>query len=253
VISKIIKVMRFTRDGSSERVDDTVAMDVPICIFVNGEPFRTLIATPSLLEDLAVGHLFAEGVISEKQEIISLTVKPLRVDVEIDHDIDIDGLLMGKSRLLTTACGLDSPIPESELENLRVLQVEKVVPSLVFDIMKELNTNSLTYKETGGTHSAILYSKEEGVIAFAEDVGRHSALDKVIGFAFMDRVDFSKCVLASSGRLSGEMVLKAARAGIPLLCSVSAPLVSGLRIAEATGVTLVGFVRGKRMNHYILS
>jgi FdhD protein len=243
--------MRLNRDGSSEQVDDTVAMDAPICIFVNGEPFRTLIATPTMLEELVVGHLFAEGVISVKQEIKSLTVKPLRVDVELNHEIDIDKILLGKSRLLTTACGLDSPIPESELENLRVPRVEKVVPSLVFDIMKELNTNSLTYRETGGTHSAILYS-DKGVIAFAEDVGRHSALDKVIGSAFMNDTDFSKCVLASSGRLSGEMVLKVARARIPLLCSVSAPLVSGLKIAEATGVTLVGFVRGKRMNHYIL-
>lgn len=245
--------MRLNRDGSSEQLDDSVAMDAPICIFVNDEPFRTLIATPRLLEELAIGHLFAEGIISEKHEIKELIVKPLRVDVVLTHDIDIDDLLLGKSRLLTTACGLDSPIPDSELENLRVPRLDKVVPSLVFDLMSELNQKSLTYKETGGTHSAILYSKEEGVIAFAEDVGRHSALDKVIGSAFMSDKDFSKCVLASSGRLSGEMVLKVARAGIPLLCSVSAPLVSGLKIAEATGVTLIGFVRGKRMNHYILS
>ncbi len=253
MISKGVKVVRLNRDGSSEHVEDVVARDVPFCIFLNDEPFRTLIASPNMLEELALGHLFAEGVITEKQEIKSLIVKPLRVDVDLNHDIDIDDLLLGKSRLLTTACGLDSPIPESELENLRVPRVEKVVPSLIFDLMRELNVKSLTFKETGGTHSAILYSKEEGVIAFAEDVGRHSALDKVIGSAFKDGADFSKCVLASSGRLSGEMVLKVARAGIPLLCSVSAPLVSGLKIAEATGVTLIGFVRGKRMNHYIFS
>lgn len=252
MVSNSVKVMRLNRDGSCEQLDDSVAMDAPICIFVNDEPFRTLIATPSLLDELAIGHLVAEGVISEKQEIKELTVNSLRVDVILTHDINIDDLLLGKSRLLTTACGLDSPIPDSELEGLKVPRVEKVVPSLVFDLMKELNQKSLTYKGTGGTHSAILYSKEEGVVAFAEDVGRHNALDKVIGSAFMDGVDFRKCVLASSGRLSGEMVLKVARAGIPLLCSVSAPLVSGLKIAEATGVTLVGFVRGKRMNHYIL-
>ena len=245
--------MRLNRDGSSERVDDAVARDVSICIFVNDEPFRTLIASPSLLKELAIGHLFSEGVISEEQEIKSIDVKPLRIDVEIHNEIDIDELLLGKSRLLTTACGLNSPISENELKNLRVSKVEKVDPSLIFDLMKELNLKSLTYKETGGTHSAILFSEGEGVLAFAEDVGRHSALDKVIGSAFMDGVDFSKCVLASSGRLSGEMVLKVARVGVPLVCSVSAPLVSGLKIAEATGVTVVGFVRGKRMNHYIFS
>jgi FdhD protein len=106
------------------------------------------------------------------------------------------------------------------------------------------------FRETGGTHSALLNREGEGVVAFSEDVGRHNALDKVIGAAIMRKVDLGECILASSGRLSGEMVLKAAKAGIPVICSVSAPLLSGIRIAEAAGVTLIGFVRGRRMNQY---
>ena len=106
------------------------------------------------------------------------------------------------------------------------------------------------FRETGGTHSALIHHRDDGIMAFAEDVGRHNALDKVIGRCLLDAVDLDRCVLASSGRLAGEMVLKASAAGIPVVCSVSAPLASGIRIAEAAGIRLVGFVRGRRMNLY---
>lgn len=247
-----VKVRRLSLNGTIEQLDDVVAEDAPICLFINDAPFRTLIASPNMLEELALGHLFTEGVITSIDDVEMLQLKPRRVDIALRYEINIDEILWGKSRLITTACGLDQ-VPEAELVKLRVTRAEKIDPLLVSGLIKSLNEKSRTFRETGGTHSALLYSTEKGEVAFSEDVGRHNALDKVIGTALKTRTDFSKCILASSGRLSGEMVLKAARAGIPILCSVSAPLLSGLKLAETTGVTLVGFARGQRMNQYLHS
>lgn len=246
-----VKLLRLNLDGTTEHREDVVAMDQPVCIFVNGEPFRTLIASPGMPLELALGHLLTEGVITSMGDVKTHKVKPLRVDVELNHPVNLDEVLLGKSRLLTTACGLDSRVQDGELEKLEVPRHGKVDPVFVSGLIKTLNERSTTFRETGGTHSALIHLEGRGVSAFAEDVGRHNALDKVIGSGLKNNVDFGRCTLASSGRLSGEMVLKAARAGIPLLCSVSAPLHSGLRIAELTGVTLVGFARGRRMNQYL--
>lgn len=249
MIQSGIKIKRINLDGTTELREDSVALDEPVCIFVNDEPYRTLIASPSMIEELAIGHLYTEGVISTLGEVISTNVMPLRIDVELNHKIDQRKIISENARLLTTACGMSSAIHSSEIEEIRVKGTENIDSEIVFELVRALNEKSSTLKSTGGTHSALLHHLAGDV--FAEDVGRHNALDKVIGKGLMDDVDLSKCILVSSGRLSGEMVLKAARANIPLLCSVSAPLLSGLKVAEVTGVSLIGFVRGRRMNQYL--
>ena len=240
-----VKIRRVYNDGHEEHHDDVVAKDVPVCLFVNGEPYRTLIASPGMLEELAVGHLYTEGVIYSLNDVVELAVKPNRVDVTLGREIDPLETQMVTYRLLTTACG-DASSSGSNLQ--RVSPGVGFDPALIRTLVKSLNDRSSVFKATGGTHSAILHS--ESTDFFAEDVGRHNALDKVIGAGLMKGVDFSGCVLGSSGRLAGEMVLKTARAGIPVVFSVSAPLLSGIRVAEEAGITLVGFVRGNRMNLY---
>jgi len=240
-----VKIRRVYSDGREEHRDDEVAEDVPVCLFVNGEPYRTLIASPGMVEELAVGHLYTEGFISSLGEVVELAVKPNRVDVTLGREINTFETQMATYRLLTTACG-EAPSGGSKLQ--RVSPGVGFDPTLIRTLIKALNDRSSVFKATGGTHSAILHAGSKDF--FAEDVGRHNALDKVIGAGLMDGVDFSGCVLGSSGRLAGEMVLKAVRAGVPVVFSVSAPLLSGIRVAEGAGVTLVGFVRGNRMNVY---
>jgi FdhD protein len=245
-----ITVRRIYSDGREEHRDDVVAKDVPVCLFVNGEPYRTLIASPGMLEELAVGHFYTEAVISSLEDIVELAVKPNRVDVTLDREIDLLETQMATYRLLTTACG--AATQKSSVSGLKwVAPGDGFDPSLIRTLVKALNDRSSVFKETGGTHSALLHS--ETMEVFAEDVGRHNALDKVIGAGLLNGVDFSGCVLGSSGRLAGEMVLKAAKASIPLVFSVSAPLLSGIRVAEEAGITLIGFVRGNRMNVYTRS
>jgi len=243
--SRDVPIRRVYSDGREERRDDAVALDVPVCLFVNGALYRTLIASPGMLEELAVGHLYTEGVVHSLENIVELAVKPSRVDITLDREIDPSETMMTTYRLITTACGAAPRDSGTTVQRVTRLEVD---PSLIRALVQKLNDRSQVFKATGGTHSALLHSDSMDV--FSEDVGRHNALDKVIGAGLMNGVDFSGCVLGSSGRLAGEMVLKAARAGIPVVFSVSAPLLSGIRVAEEAGVTLIGFVRGNRMNFY---
>jgi len=243
-----VKITRIGGDGSTEALEDSVAADVAVCVFVDGEFYMTLVASPGMLEELVVGHLYTEGVVSSHKDIAELSVQPERVDVSLRYPVNLSEITLGKSRLLTTAC---AGSPRNSPGSVRgVKQVEELDTAVIHGVVDELNRLSTVFRETGGTHSALIHHRDDGVVAFAEDVGRHNALDKVIGRCLLDGVDLNLCVLASSGRLAGEMVLKAAAAGIPVVCSVSAPLMSGIRVAGEAGIRLVGFVRGSRMNVY---
>ena len=243
-----VEVTRIGGDGSAEVLDDSVASDVAVCVFVDGEFYRTLVASPGMLEELVTGHLYTEGVVSSPADIDMLSVQESRVDVSLIRPVDISEVMAGKNRFLTTACAASQEIRSGSIR--RVRRIEELDAAFIHGVVAELNRLSTVFRETGGTHGALVYLGGDGVVAFAEDVGRHNALDKVIGRCLLDGVDLSRCVLASSGRLAGEMVLKAAAAGIPVVCSVSAPLASGVRVAEEAGIRLVGFVRGRRMNVY---
>jgi FdhD protein len=107
-----------------------------------------------------------------------------------------------------------------------------------------------TFRKTGGVHVAAVYRVDGTLVAFAEDVGRHNAVDKALGKAAMAKTPFSECFLALSGRLTADIILKAARVGLPVVASISAALNSGIEVARKANLTLIGFVRGKSMNVY---
>ncbi len=239
------------KQGTISVSDDLVATDEAICIFINDEYYRTLIATPTMIKELIVGHLLTEGIIKSLDEVRELEVEPLKVHVKLSVDLDLALINMGKVDIITTACGsLITPPKSDQLEDMKNISDIKVKAETISGLARELNMRSKVYRETGGTHSAMLCTKDGQVLFFAEDVGRHNAVDKVIGAGILKKIDFGECVLFSSGRQSSEMVLKVAHSGVPIIASVAGPLGSGIRIADATGITLVCFVRGRRMNVY---
>jgi len=244
-----VKVKRVSSDGSTRILDDKVAIDAPFCIFVDDLPFRTLISSPEDLRELALGHLLTEGVIKHIDDIEEESFSEGRADIHLKKPVDLTEIGFERERLITTACNTEA-VDASVLEELRVDEIEAPDPKIIFDLMRTLNEKSTNFKATGGTHSAILISMDDDFTASAEDVGRHNAVDKVIGSGMVLGVPMNRCILASSGRLSGDMVLKAARSGIPVMCSISAPLLSGIKVAEKTGIKLYGFVRARRFNKY---
>ena len=126
----------------------------------------------------------------------------------------------------------------------------RVKAQTIFESVNTLNFKAVEFRQTGGVHVAAIYRPDGSMVALAEDVGRHNAVDKVIGMAALAKVTFGDCFMALSGRMSGDVAFKAAKVGLPIVASIAAALSSGIALAEQANLTLVGFVRGKRMNIY---
>jgi len=252
-----IKVSRINVSAQTiEERTDFVAEETPIHIFLNKTHYGTIICSPDQLEEMAVGHLLSEGVLKSTDEIDELVLKKDgKCLVKLKSGVDAEQRISKSqrfARLVVSACGSPDYRPLQEV--IGSLPKLEMTPTLAANIVsqsvRQLNTIAEKFRKTGGVHVAALYSIDGELAALAEDVGRHNAVDKVIGAGATKNMDFSNLFLALSGRLSGDIVLKAARMKIPVIASLSAAISSGLEAAQLTGVTLIGFVRGKRMNVY---
>jgi FdhD protein len=240
--------------GKTQKIVDRVAEETPLHLFVNTTFWATILCSPVNLKEMAVGHLLSEGVVKSVEEIEEVTQKEadgtcivkLKSGIDVEDRVRLSRL---HQRVITSACGEGSPhqylgkTPHVE-SNLTVKA------QIVFDSVNQLNFKAELFKETGGVHVAAIYRADGTLAAMAEDVGRHNAVDKVIGMAALNKVAFNECFLALSGRMSGDVAFKAAKVGLPIVASIAAALSSGISLAEKANLTLVGVVRGKRMNIY---
>ena len=245
--------MRILRIAGGKRTNmqDAIVRENPVTIFLNDFELVTLMCSPTHLDELAAGFLFTEGVISGRQDVKSVTVDEDEGVVWIvtnGRRKSIRDLL--SRRLITTGCGRGLSFHDSsEGKELRVRSRLKVSPEQLMVLMKDFQTRSDLYRLTGGVHSAAICDRTR-VLALREDIGRHSAVDKVLGHCVLNGLSTDDTILVSSGRISSEMVVKAARANIPMIASRSAPTHLGVILAKEFGITLAGFVRGSRMNIY---
>jgi len=239
-----IQVIDLGPARSVDGVIDELALDEPVCIFVNGEYLVTLIATPEMRKELAVGYLLSGGVIDSVEEIVSIETKENDVLVDTSREIDLREATANVMNLIVTACSA-SPKMKAAPQLPRVESSVRVRADDLKKMMARLNRVSRVHMRTRGTHAAMLCSADGETLAFAEDVGRHNALDKVIGAYTLRGGDTGGCVLLSTGRQSGEMVQKAGRARVPVVASLTVPLISGVRLAEAAGVTLASLSAGR--------
>jgi FdhD protein len=240
--------------GKSQTVPDYVAEEKPFYLFVNTTFWATILCSPTDLKELAVGHFFSEGILKSTDEIEEVALKEaegtchvkLKPEVNVENRVKISRL---HARVIPSACGSGSPhqytgkIPKVK-SNL------KVKAQVIFDSVNQLNFKAEGFRRTGGLHVAAIYKAGGQLVALAEDVGRHNAVDKVVGITVLKKVDFGTCFLALSGRISGDVAFKAAKVGLPIIASLAAALSSGIAMAESADLTLAGFVRGKRINLY---
>ncbi|MFQ6111951.1 MAG: formate dehydrogenase accessory sulfurtransferase FdhD, partial [Nitrospinota bacterium] len=223
-----------------------VSQEVPVELSVNGHK-ATLLCTPTDLKALALGWLFTQGLIEGLEEVGSLAVCDDLRKIIARTERDLWEERGGLSQVLTSGCGGGSILGEVLTEVLPPVESDLTISAgKLRSLVRATLDRSLLYKERGGIHCASL-ADGQGVRFVAEDVGRHNALDKVIGMGLEAGADFSSMVITSTGRITSEMILKAARVGVPIVASLSIPSDLAVEIAESGGITLVGRAAGSRM------
>jgi len=241
-----------------ERKQDYVAEERPLHLFINNTHYVSILCSPVLLKELATGYLLSEGILRSVNEIGEIQLlKGGKCQVQLKRGVEAEkriAVSQSFARLVITACGSPDYWPLSKLiDRLHVQRLPlgfKVKAEVVSESVRRLNTVAETFRKTGGVHVAALYSVRGDLMTYAEDVGRHNAVDKVIGECTLRSTNFKNCFVALSGRLTGDIVLKAARMQIPIIVSMAAAINSGVEVAKRTGITLIGFARGNRMNAY---
>lgn len=247
----IIKELNIKRINNDlvENIVDSIIEEIPLDIFVNSEFYAALMCSPLEVKELAIGFLFSDGVIPSIDSIKSLD-QPFenRICVILNHEILVD---KSSVRAMTSGCGKGS-VHVISLEECSVKFIEsncKFAARDILRLMKEFNHKSDLFKQTGGVHSCCICS-EESILLFSEDIGRHNALDKVVGKALLSNIDLNDKLVMTTGRISSDIVVKVAKAGIQIIVSHSAPTALALNIAKAANITIIGFARGSRMNIY---
>lgn len=249
---KEINIKRYN-NRDVEYISDIVVEEYPLTIFLDGEEFVTLLCSPEDLEHLVIGFLLSEGFIKGKGDIGSLRIDKDRGIAEVD--LKGGSVLAGKlygSRTITSGCGR-GPVFYNVKDSIdtRAIKDDGLVMNygVILRLMKEFDSKALVFKKTGGVHSCGL-GTERGIEVYHEDIGRHNAMDKVIGHGISKDLDFGKSIVLTSGRISSEMLIKAAKRGVPVIASRSAPTALGVELAQNLNITLAGFVRGRRLNVY---
>jgi len=264
VILTFKRKVNITKIKKEQKVDeiDIVLIESAINLIVNSKSIVNIICLPRDLKELAVGFLFSIGIINSYREIKELSINELEGKIIVDL---FDNKVFNSdefeknvfNRVIDTTCGVPSPwrdlikskIKEAKDSKISIIE-NKVDSKIIFSSIVKMQKNTLLFRETGGCHGAAIFDLDGNLISIKEDIGRHNAIDKVIGELLINGELFSDKILTTTGRLTGDSVLKAARARMLIVASLSTAVESGIRIAFAYGITLIGFVRGNSMNIY---
>ena len=256
--SSILSVPVHKIDGQLHRAVasselDSVAVEEPLQIRVNGKNFAIAMRTPGYDRELAAGFLFTEGLILNLRQLRSIDLDGRgTADVLIEGDIDIEA---SRNFYMTSSCGICGKASIDALISAGAVSVRtdapRVAVSLLLAMPAKLREAQAVFERTGGLHAAGLFSPQAELVALREDVGRHNAVDKLIGGAFLENLlPLHDHILMLSGRISFELVQKAVMACIPIIAAVCAPSSLAIETAMRFGITLVGFLRDERYNIY---
>ena len=247
-------------DGAAHPVSDALAAEEPLEIRVNGAPMTVTMRTPGNDLELAAGFLLTEGIIEERGQISSMrltvpegTVKSNRVDVELTA-VDFGPETMQRNFFAASSCGICGKATIEAIRNRNLTAPNRefrITPEILCQLPDRIRAEQAVFERTGGLHAAALFDAAGNLIALREDIGRHNAVDKLVGWALMEnRVPLRETVLMVSGRGGFEIIQKSLAGGIPVVASVSAPSSLGVKLARELGLTLIGFLRGKRFVVY---
>jgi FdhD protein len=266
--SKTKARVRVVEDGHARVRPDTLATEEPMEIRLLSEDVRQTVAvtmrTPGADFELAAGFLYGEGIVSSPEDILKISYCVSAdlgveqqyniVNVELRGDRSYDLRSLERHFYTTSACGVcgKASLEQLELRGCPVIPPgPEIAPEKIYALPEKLREAQGLFDATGGLHAAALFDKEGKLVALREDVGRHNATDKLVGWALLEgRLPLSDHIVMVSGRSSFEILQKCLTAGVPIVCAISAPSSLAVDVARQFGMTLVGFLRGNRFNVY---
>src|SRR5690625_2531321 len=245
------QTVRMNNDRA-ETFADIVATELPLTIMINGEEFATIVCSPTNLYELALGFLAAEGVIRRVDDVSSLQVDEKRGFVYVELTKHLDNMHVDHSkRFIGSCCGKSRQFYfKSDVQTARTVQHNLTIDETqCLNLIRLLHERSTFFKQTGGVHNAALCTKE-GLLEVRTDIGRHNALDKLYGYMLRHETTPHNKVIAFSGRISSEVLLKVSKMNVAVIISTSAPTSLALQLAEDLHITTIGFAREQSMNIY---
>lgn len=244
-----VPILRVVKE-SQKQVEDTVVTEFHLTIVLNNRELVTLLCSPAKLEFLATGFLYSEGLINSKDAIKDIVLDPERGVINVTTKEPIKSPEDILSRRIIASSGGKGASPLSAIHHQSSIDSQiHISPPEVLNLIQEFVHRSELFAATGGVHGAALCDTKT-ILVFSEDIGRHNAIDKIFGECIVKDIPTHDRLLITSGRVSSEILLKVAKRNIPILISKSAPTNLGVKLANDSGITLIGFVREKRMNVY---
>jgi len=247
-------------NGAVRAVQDSLAAEEPLEIRVNGAPVTVTMRTPGHDLELAAGFLFTEGIIEENSEIYNMRVAGQEASkksnlVEVDlksRPFAVENLQ--RNFFAASSCGICGKASIEAIRRRGLLPPDRefhVDPRILCGLPEKIRSRQAVFDRTGGLHAAALFNAMGDLLVLREDIGRHNAVDKVVGWAIGEgRLPLSRSILMVSGRGGFEIAQKAMAAGVPVMASVSAPSSLAVKLARELGMTLIGFLRGERFVVY---
>ncbi len=238
------------KNGKAFTTDDKVIEETSLTIYINQKEFVTILCSAENLEDLVIGYVYSAGLIQSMEQLN-------RVDVDYTNklaNIELKELSVNDSdfiKLQASGCGRGTMFfnKADNFYNEKIQSEIQLKSETVLSLMNELQHKSENFANTGGVHSAALADANK-ILLFTDDIGRHNAVDKIIGHALKNKIDLKDKILLSTGRLSSEIILKILYSRIPIIISRSAPTSRAVEISRYKDITMIGFARSGKMNIY---
>jgi FdhD protein len=227
-------------------MEKEVVREVAVTVYVNRKELVAFLCTPRNLRYLALGFLYLEGIISGLDDVALLRVCDDEETIEVRLTRDVE---LPTRRVLTSGCGGGTTFADLTAQAGRIDSTLKVTPSQVLGLMRRLYREAELYRTTGGVHTSAL-SNGQKLLVVASDVGRHNTLDKIQGQCLLEGIDTRDHILLTTGRLSAEMLNKAAKMQAPVVVSRTSPTDLAVELAQAWNITLIGYARGEQIHVY---
>ena len=256
------RVMRWANGGLDNETEDWVAREEPLEIRVKGESIVVTMRTPGHDKELAIGFLLAEGVITNSSDVLEIaycqqgeaSLHKNILNVFLSPEVEINFDKLKRNVYASSSCGLCGKASIESLQNIfePLNKIETVISvDKILTLAQKLRAKQSTFDKTGGLHAAGIFDRNGELLVLREDIGRHNAVDKILGHLFLkNRIPLEDCVLMVSGRASFEIIQKSLAGRVGIICAVSAPSSLAVDMAKESGQTLIGFLRERKFNVY---